>query len=484
MYFRGMTEEYGNNPALNFVYYTTKNPLAKISQNQILFIDNRHAISEILHSNKKKIRKFLGKNKTTFIIPEETLIAKNLKQKIQYQYPEKSVHKDFSDDVLTIEKLNEHLLDCLHIGTDCSKKSYLLFYLGNTYKDINIKTEFSYAHTYCFIDITESKSFDEFFDVLKKYQPLVSEKYQRKPPPFKIEYLPKYFYLIKRHFNYRFRNADAIELQMKLSNPKITLDESIGFRKIYERLPNKMNLPIGWSLPKEDLFDVEEIDFSEIYYSVPPKKGDKTFDHKTEKKFQKMMKKASDVKDGLEDLVSNGFEELAIMAIFKGLKLKGESQVFFEEQFKKLENTLPDDIDRRWLHNAEHKLSTLRITKDYRIFLDDYDIEIKINPLHKALYFVFLENPDGIYINHLSEHKQQIMDWYLKLSNRKLSESMEKSVDDLCNPMENSVYEKISRIRKEFVSQMNERLAKIYYIDGSITAEKKIKLSRNFVIWE
>ena len=76
------------------------------------------------------------------------------------------------------------------------------------------------------------------------------------------------------------------------------------------------------------------------------------------------------------------------------------------------------------------------------------------------------------------------MDWYLKLSNRKLSESMEKSVDDLCNPMENSVYEKISRIRKEFVSQMNERLAKIYYIDGSITAEKKIKLSRNFVIWE
>ncbi|MBN8622243.1 MAG: hypothetical protein J0L47_03765 [Flavobacteriales bacterium] len=458
--------------------------MAKISQNQILFIDNRHTVSEIVHSNKKKIRKFLGKKKTTFIIPEETLIANNLKQKIQYQYPEKSVHKDFSDDVLTIEKLNEHLLDCLHIGTDCSKKSYLIFYLGNTYKDINIKTEFSYAHTYCFIDITESKSFDEFFDVLKKYEPLVSEKFQTKPPSFKIEYLPHYFYLLKRHIRYRRRNVEAIELQIKLSNPKVTLDESIGFRKIYERLPQKINHTNGWIPTKQDIIDYEEVDVAEIYYSIPPKEGDKTFDSESEKKFQKMMKKASEVKDGLEDLVSNGFEELAIMAIVKGLKLKGENQVFFEEQFKKLEKALPVDIDRRWLHNAEHKLSILRITKDYRIFLDDYDIEIKLNPLHKALYFVFLENPDGIYINHLSEHKQQIMDWYLKLSNRKLSESMEKSIEDLCNPMENSVYEKISRIRKEFVSQMNERLARIYYIDGYITAEKKIKLSRNFVIWE
>jgi hypothetical protein len=84
----------------------------------------------------------------------------------------------------------------------------------------------------------------------------------------------------------------------------------------------KINHTNGWIPTKQDIIDYEEVDVAEIYYSIPPKEGDKTFDSESEKKFQKMMKKASEVKDGLEDLVSNGFEELAIMAIVKGVEVE------------------------------------------------------------------------------------------------------------------------------------------------------------------
>ena len=46
---------------------------------------------------------------------------------------------------------------------------------------------------------------------------------------------------------------------------------------------------------------------------------------------------------------------------------------------------------------ARPKLSRLLITKNYRFFLADYENrEVELQPVHKAVYLLFLAHPEGI----------------------------------------------------------------------------------------
>ena len=42
---------------------------------------------------------------------------------------------------------------------------------------------------------------------------------------------------------------------------------------------------------------------------------------------------------------------------------------------------------------AKGKLSRLVITKDYRFILEDYHREVELQPVHKAVYLLFLAHP-------------------------------------------------------------------------------------------
>ena len=85
----------------------------------------------------------------------------------------------------------------------------------------------------------------------------------------------------------------------------------------------------------------------------------------------------------------------------------------------------------------------------------------------------------------MEDYKEELLHWYYRLSNRKISETFEKSIADICNPMENSLYEKLSRIKKEFVTQMDDRVAKMYYITSlDVGSPKKIALPNELIFWE
>lgn len=62
--------------------------------------------------------------------------------------------------------------------------------------------------------------------------------------------------------------------------------------------------------------------------------------------------------------------------------------------------------------------------------------------------------------------------------------SIRQSVDDVTNPLKNSVNEKCSRIREAFVSRFDDHLARYYYVDGERGEVKKIDLPREMVTWE
>lgn len=138
------------------------------------------------------------------------------------------------------------------------------------------------------------------------------------------------------------------------------------------------------------------------------------------------------------------------------------------------------------------KLSRMVITENYDIILPDYhDMTIKMEPLVKAVYILFLRHEEGILFKCLSDYREELYDIYVdirkKSNNNGAHLSEEKicqSIEALTNPLSNSINEKCARIRQAFTLQFDESLAESYFIDGNRGDPKKIPLDRKLVVWK
>lgn len=137
------------------------------------------------------------------------------------------------------------------------------------------------------------------------------------------------------------------------------------------------------------------------------------------------------------------------------------------------------------LIQTKPKLSRLVITKDMRIILPDYQMmEIKMEPINKAVYLLFLRHPEGIIFKHLPDYRKELAEIYQMIKPFGLTDRAIRSIEDVTNPCLNSINEKCARIRGAFISQFDESLAQHYYIYGERGEAKKISLSRDLVTWE
>lgn len=137
------------------------------------------------------------------------------------------------------------------------------------------------------------------------------------------------------------------------------------------------------------------------------------------------------------------------------------------------------------LFMPKQELSRMLITKDYRILLPDYNnMEIKLTALPKAVYFLFLRHPEGIVFKELSDYRQELAFIYNKLTNRSDNEAVRQSIEDITNPLKNSINEKCARIREGFVGRFSESIAQNYVVTGYRGEPKKITLDRSLVTWE
>ena len=114
---------------------------------------------------------------------------------------------------------------------------------------------------------------------------------------------------------------------------------------------------------------------------------------------------------------------------------------------------VPTDVEERDSYQAKIKGREvmMEIDEKYRIYLKYDDgtpiAKVKMPALPKALYFVFLNHPEGFPLKHLIDYREELLSWYRKLSNRK---NAEKYIDKLVDSTDNSANEKISRIREAF----------------------------------
>ena len=116
---------------------------------------------------------------------------------------------------------------------------------------------------------------------------------------------------------------------------------------------------------------------------------------------------------------------------------------------------------------ARGKLSRLVITEDYRFVLADYNNrEVELQPVHKAVYLLFLNHPEGIEFKRLADYREELLGLYMKTARWMDKEKIEESVDKLVNPLDNAINEKCSRIKKVFLELMDEYRASYYIISG------------------
>ena len=146
---------------------------------------------------------------------------------------------------------------------------------------------------------------------------------------------------------------------------------------------------------------------------------------------------------------------------------------------------------------ARAKLSRLLITKDYRFFLMDLgNREVELQPVHKAVYLLFLAHPEGIEFKRLGDYREELTRCYMATAKMLDKEKIIEGVEHLVNPLDNAINEKCSRIKKVFLEMMDEYMASYYIISGHTQKHiagssriwyerlKVIKLPRELVVSE
>ena len=129
-------------------------------------------------------------------------------------------------------------------------------------------------------------------------------------------------------------------------------------------------------------------------------------------------------------------------------------------------------------------LPIITITSDFKLLIDDKRIEIRMEPLLMAVYLLFLNHPEGIRFKDLPDYRVELTKLYDKLRPWGLSDRSLQSIEDVTNPLLNSINEKCAKIRRAFMKELDDIVAEHYYIKGKRGEAKKIDIPRELIVWE
>lgn len=193
-------------------------------------------------------------------------------------------------------------------------------------------------------------------------------------------------------------------------------------------------------------------------------------------------------KDNLEGDEEKKEMELKLREIFDSKKLSvslgllikilGEIEIQDEELNKRVNFLLQNSS----LITGKKVKSPILIDRNYRIFFPDFgNIEFKIPTLSKVIYIFFLKHPEGIVLKDIYLHKAELRNIYMRISSRSDEAEMEKSIDDLIDPLSGSLNQKISRIQHNLNLIMSTYLIEDYKIRGSKGFPYRISIDRNLI---
>lgn len=119
-----------------------------------------------------------------------------------------------------------------------------------------------------------------------------------------------------------------------------------------------------------------------------------------------------------------------------------------------------------------------------RIFFTDLsNAELNLTPLERLVYLLFLKNNQGLHYTHVIDHEDWLKETYLQIGNGTLA-NMHNSVKQLVDRTENSLSEKISKIKYKLEQLAGKDLAENYTINGNRSEIRLIKFDRSLLSYE
>jgi len=188
---------------------------------------------------------------------------------------------------------------------------------------------------------------------------------------------------------------------------------------------------------------------------------------------------SAEIKAQLQHLEQLGNQSAIIQVVIHLLNNLNPTLNLNRDSMQKL---LQQHWERHVIHNEP---SRLHIGRHHQLTLTDYgQTEIKLTPLHKTLFLFYLAHPEGVEFKKLVDYREELAQIYEHVANRSDKKEMQKSINELVNPVGNSINEKCSRIKEAFLKVMDERMAKHYFISGPRGGAKRIGLDRSLVTFE
>jgi len=166
----------------------------------------------------------------------------------------------------------------------------------------------------------------------------------------------------------------------------------------------------------------------------------------------------------------------------------GTPSVILQKLLIELKANIGESVANRrgWFLEEQNKqvvLSSVLVNPKGTITLVDYfNYELKFEPILKTLYLFFLQHLEGCRLSELYLHKTELLDIYTLLNPNKNKEKMQETIDVLVTVSNNSLHEKISKIKNKIKSELNEDLCNYYAITGVPGEKYMINLPFNLVV--
>ena len=113
---------------------------------------------------------------------------------------------------------------------------------------------------------------------------------------------------------------------------------------------------------------------------------------------------------------------------------------------------------------------------------EDLGLTVPLSSKEMAVYVTFLEaGPEGIVLNALDEHREQLHDAYGRRYNRTDLAEIDRVVNRLINPLDPDLQQVITKINRKFTDVLGAERAEAYLISGPRGNAKSISLSRNLI---
>ena len=105
-------------------------------------------------------------------------------------------------------------------------------------------------------------------------------------------------------------------------------------------------------------------------------------------------------------------------------------------------------------------VSPIHFDSKFNITLPLYpQITIKLEPLPKALYILFLQHPEGIVLKEIHDYENELKRIYSAVSGRKNKSVLDRMFRTLTDPNENPLHKNLSIIRRCFLSKLRFDIA-------------------------